>query len=293
MTITFLETPRFPEWVKYDYTGGPMYNTAIETMASGAEQRNVNWDDPLCHFQIVHIVTTSGRAPNLSTSDELTAFFRSMKGRAYGFRFKDWFDYQATHEQKQGKGGSLTQGLLGSGVGTGARTYQMYKYYAVGALDEFRLISKPVSGTVTIKKAGSTVTPSIDTTTGLVTFAVTGKAITGITKASNASITCIGHGFNTGDKVEIAGVAGMTQINGLIASVTVTDADHFTTGINSSSFSTYTSGGSAYKGPQPSESLTWAGEFDIPVRFDADQPTVGSAGFDVLTWSIPIVEIRL
>ena len=28
--------------------------------------------------------------------DELIAFFRARRGKAYGFRFKDWTDYKAT-----------------------------------------------------------------------------------------------------------------------------------------------------------------------------------------------------
>ena len=68
--------------------------------------------------------------------------------------------------------------------------------------------------------------------------------ITNITKASAAVVTTtINHGYTTGETVTITGVVGMTQINGLSASVTVIDLTHFSIAINSSGFSNYTSGG--------------------------------------------------
>lgn len=70
--------------------------------------------------------------------------------------------------------------------------------------------------------------------------------ITGITKANPASVTCVGHGRSTGDDAEIFGVSGMTQINGALTTLTKVDADHFTLdGIDSTGYSTYTSGGFA------------------------------------------------
>lgn len=77
----------------------------------------------------------------------------------------------------------------------------------------------------------------------------TNLTITGISKAANASITAT-HAFTSADigvtTVTIYGVVGMTQINtlrGVIQSVTSTTS--FTVNIDSTSFSTYTSGGFA------------------------------------------------
>ncbi len=77
----------------------------------------------------------------------------------------------------------------------------------------------------------------------------TNLTITGISKAANASITAT-HAFTSADvgvtTVTIHGVVGMNQINtlsGIIQSVTSTTS--FTVNINSTSFSTYTSGGIA------------------------------------------------
>ncbi|MFN7177789.1 MAG: DUF2460 domain-containing protein, partial [Thermaurantiacus sp.] len=91
----------------------------------------------------------------------LIAFFRARRGRAYGFRFKDWTDYQA-----------LAQ-LIGQGDGA-TKTFQLVKTYASGGEVETRIITKPVPGTVKIYRDGVEAVSgwSVDTATGLVTFTV-------------------------------------------------------------------------------------------------------------------------
>jgi len=74
----------------------------------------------------------------------------------------------------------------------------------------------------------------------------TTKTITAISKANPAVITATGHGFADGDVVKVTSVVGMTEINGKVGVVKVTDANNFSlNGINSTGFTTYTSGGSA------------------------------------------------
>jgi hypothetical protein len=53
------------------------------------------------------------------------------------------------------------------------------------------------------------------------------------------------HTFVVGDVVAFAGVSGMTQINGLTGTVTAIAATTITVNINSTGFSTWTSGGTA------------------------------------------------
>lgn len=74
------------------------------------------------------------------------------------------------------------------------------------------------------------------------------KTITAITKATNAQITSTAHGYTVGDIITIQGVSGMTEINGKVATVRTTPtSDTFTVDVNSTAFTNYTSGGSAYK----------------------------------------------
>jgi len=74
---------------------------------------------------------------------------------------------------------------------------------------------------------------------------VNSKGITAITNAASAVVTVGTQTFVLGDVIAFSGVSGMTQINGLTGTVTAIGATTITVNINSTSFSTYTSGGTA------------------------------------------------
>jgi hypothetical protein len=76
----------------------------------------------------------------------------------------------------------------------------------------------------------------------------TAKTITAITKATEAVITGT-HDFAIGDYVFIEGVVGMPEINGRVVRVksVSTTVSFVAEGLDSTLFSTYASGGSAYK----------------------------------------------
>lgn len=80
------------------------------------------------------------------------------------------------------------------------------------------------------------------------------KAISGITQANPASVTCTAHGFTSGQQIAFSGVNGMTQINGKTFVATYVDANHFTinadTSVATGGYSPYTSGGTATLMPQ-------------------------------------------
>ena len=79
----------------------------------------------------------------------------------------------------------------------------------------------------------------------------TAKTITAATKASPGVLTSNSHGFSNGDEIFIASVGGMTELNGRNYRVansttnTFTLTDLFGVAINTTSFTTYTSGGTA------------------------------------------------
>ena len=120
---------------------------------AGHEQRNVNWAEARGRWDVA-----SG-LKNQQQLDELIAFFRGRKGRAYGFRFKDWTDYKATGQ------------LLGTGDGA-QNQFQLVKRYPSGIVIEVRTIAKPVAGTVRIYKDGVEQLSGwlVNVTTGLITF---------------------------------------------------------------------------------------------------------------------------
>lgn len=146
---------QFPADISYGSAGGPEYATDVVASQSGYEQRNVVWAQARARYNVAHGVKTKAQL------DTLIAFFRARKGRAYGFRFKDWTDYQGSAE------------TIGTGNGT-LNQFQLTKRYASGGVSELRMIRKPVAGTVQVFVNGTlqTVGVNVDTTTGLVSFAV-------------------------------------------------------------------------------------------------------------------------
>lgn len=81
---------------------------------------------------------------------------------------------------------------------------------------------------------------------GLITN--TPLAITAITQAAAAQVTIPAHGLVLGDPLFFSGINGMHQLNGIEAAVaSVVDANNITIAVNTTSYTTYVSGGTAAK----------------------------------------------
>lgn len=145
---------RFPPDISYGAVGGPGWSTSIVTTVSGHERRNANWSQARGRWNVAHGLKRREQVA------ELIAFFRARMGRAYGFRFKDWTDYQA-----------LAQ-TLGTSDGT-TSSFQLAKRYASGSEIVTRIIAKPVAGMVKLYRDGVLATSgwSVEAATGLVSFA--------------------------------------------------------------------------------------------------------------------------
>lgn len=87
---------------------------------------------------------------------------------------------------------------------------------------------------------------------------IDGKSITAATKANPGQLTIPSHGFSTNDEIHIHSVSGMTQLNGNGYTVTVVDANNITIGVNTSSYGTYVSGGTAHAVIDSSAYTTYA-----------------------------------
>lgn len=303
--MAFVETRVNDGLIIYGTDGGAEYSTDIVTLNSGFEQRNQNWINGRGQWNLGDRVVVQSEA------DTLNAFFRARKGRAVGFRFKDWLDYQ-----DGGHGILATTSTSNTpanpGTGNGNSVYQMYKSYLSGGAYDYRQIRKPVAGTIKVYRNGTLATAgtangnyAIDTTTGLITWVNDSViVVTGITQANPGVVTTFtAHGLTTGQQVMITGIGGMTQVNNILHTVSVIDSTHFSIE-NTSAYTAFTSGGLMQKFPQLSDTLTWTGEFDVPVRFDTDKflarfdnanitsPGVVAGGYYYIA-RLPIVEIRV
>ena len=144
---------RFPVDIAYGSVGGPEYSTDVIVTHGGYEKRNINWEASRNRYNVAYGVQSQ------SQLDVLVAFFRARKGKAYGFRFKDWGDYQALNQQ--------------IGVGDGDEVnFQLVRNYESGVNSESRMISKPVENTVSVyiddvlQASGWT----LEANTGIITF---------------------------------------------------------------------------------------------------------------------------
>lgn len=117
----------------------------------------------------------------------------------------------------------------------------------------------------------------------------------GITQTSPVQVNSAAHGFNNGDVVYISGAVGMTQVNALTFTVANKTTNRFElSGINGTAYTAYTSSATIKKFPIASETLTWAGQFDVPVRFDSDALEFEISDLNAYTWgSITLTELRL
>lgn len=154
----FIESPRFPDSIAYGTSFGPEYFTWVTALGSGYQVADSRWYDSLHRFNVMMPVEKKEEA------DLLLTLFHVCKGRAKGFRIRDWLDYQATTST-----GRLGEADTAPG---GVTVFQLTKKYAFGAETYYRPIKKPT--TVAIYKNGvlQTLTThyTINLTTGLVTF---------------------------------------------------------------------------------------------------------------------------
>ncbi len=164
---------RFPDNISRGARGGPERRTQIVELASGSEERNASWANSRRRYDVAYGIR---RADDLAA---VVAFFEARNGRLHGFRFKDWADFKSCLPSGTP---SPTDQSIGSGDGTAAQ-FQLVKRYVSGGQTWTRTISKPVAGTVRVSIDGAERLSgwSVDTTTGVVTFATAPAAGVAIT----------------------------------------------------------------------------------------------------------------
>jgi len=99
----------------------------------------------------------------------------------------------------------------------------------------------------------------------------TDKTITGITAANPAVVTSNSHGYSNGDHVWISSVVGMTELNGRRFTVANKTTNTFElSGVNSSGYTAYSSGGIANKVYEITTPYTDSQIFDLQFTQSAD-----------------------
>lgn len=161
MSVSVFDEIRFPEGISYGAIGGPKFKTTILPLASGFEKRNVDWANSRGEWDVSYGLKTQAEL------DAIRTFFMARRGRATGFRFKDWTDYKMVRQ------------AIGVTDAT-TSVFQVYKRYTSGSSTYDRKIRKPVNGTLSIWVNGIPASsPTIDYTTGVITLSYFNYSTTG------------------------------------------------------------------------------------------------------------------
>lgn len=162
--IANFDEVQFPTDISQGAKGGPSFRTTVSITGSGTEQRVAQWNNPLYKWEVNHALKS------ITAAQTLLSFFYARMGRARGFRFKDWNDYQVAGE---------------ASVFITTTTFQIVRRYTSGAVTMVRNIKKPVTGSISLTdNLGATVNPAlytVDTTTGIITFGVAPSYVPNVT----------------------------------------------------------------------------------------------------------------
>jgi uncharacterized protein (TIGR02217 family) len=121
---------RFPEDVSWGSSGGPVYKTQVFTSHRGYEKRNVDWSQPMMKFNAANGVKTDAQI--LGIID----FFNARQGMLFGFRYKNWCNYQ------------IINAPIATGDGASYRL-PMWKFYGFPGARHYKRLRKIVRGSVT------------------------------------------------------------------------------------------------------------------------------------------------
>lgn len=145
----------------YGWMGGPTFNTRIVKLKNGIERRNA--DNALPY----HAYTLPlANIKNTAYLTQLKHAFMAARGQLYSFLAKDYSDFELADEPF-----AITDGVK--------KDFYLQKAYYFGTETFIRPITKPVAG-IAITSDHAAVAPTVDTTTGKVSFAtppVAGKTL--------------------------------------------------------------------------------------------------------------------
>ncbi len=118
----------FPKDIPYVVSGGPEFQTYIETSINGFELRNLNWHSSRMKYNLTLSMCSKMTITNVQN------FFWNMQGRVTGFRFYDHLDYAVKNE------------FITVIKNKNNNVFQLIKHYG----SYKRTITKPVINTVKI-----------------------------------------------------------------------------------------------------------------------------------------------
>lgn len=122
---------RLPIDIERGTQGGPVFNTTVRKLTSGKEKRNAEWSAPINAFNIGYGIS------NRADLEAVYAFFHARRGRARGFRFRNWLDYE------------VKAGVVGNIAGEPTKR-QLVRIYEDTTNTYIRSVTRPVAATVKV-----------------------------------------------------------------------------------------------------------------------------------------------
>lgn len=198
-------------------------------------------------------VSSSGAAASFTAGPTLTS--TQTDGHTFGVTSNQtavcWLGYYV----KGSSAPTAAQVIAGTGTGFIQKTSQSLTATVAGSITSTAL-TKVISDAYLCLTNGSGNSAVVPFTAILIAPAagkqfvpITVISVSAVTKANPAQVTATAHGRTTGDYVQVYGLGGMVELNALFTAAqtvqcTVIDANTLTlNGIDSTGFTTYTSGG--------------------------------------------------
>jgi len=258
--------------------GKNMRSNIRVTSTSGEMQINVRWARTLRQYELGVVPLSPDQWAQIEALHEVT------EGGAFGFLLQDPKDRAAAAGEGflQSYSGGLLLGAVGHGYGV--PTYRLVKRYSVSGTSRFkdRLITRPKSSPQLAKNgvalaygtgAGQF---SIAADTGLVTInedasAYLASATVGATTTLNFGTGSFASLFSVGGRVWLQGVVGTASALLANKSHEVLSVSGNTLVINANTTGLSLTSALGMRYPQPADTLSWSGEFYVPVHFMEDE----------------------
>jgi len=271
--------------------------------ANGQGKINIDWARTLREYELGIVPMRAASWQTIEGLHEVT------EGGAYGFLMRDPKDSSVA--AADGLLYPYNSGLLGAiGLGYGVPSYRLYKRYtSVGSTrTKDRAITRPMAtpvllrGGIAVTHGASAGNIAIDYDTGAVTFvADSSSTVTAFTAGATTQITLTAalSGVAVGERLYLSGLLGTsaTTLNGLshaITAITGGGLNVYTLSVSTTGL-TWTGSGSGYAYPQSTETLTWSGNFYVPVHFandDIDWELVAAGQSDIRFLAGPSVVLH-
>ena len=246
------------------------------TSTNGQMQINVQSDRTLRQFELGVVPLTLAQWAQIEALHEVT------EGGAFGFLLSDPKDHttQAGQGYLQAADGQLLLGTVGQGYGV--PTYRLIKRYTIVTTSRFkdRLITR-LQPDLQVQKNGV----NLSAGSGPNQYSVSSTGVATIHEDASAYLDSATVGatttldFGGGNFASLFAVGGRIWLQGVsgTASTVLADQAHEILSISGNSMVINTAttgltltGALAKRYPQPSDSLTWHGQFYVPVHFMDD-----------------------